>query len=264
MWDQKKLKQIRLIASVSLLVGFLKAEEARSLCNIAIAPIETNDAQINKILSTRLQGSIKEKLSTLDSKCENAEFSDYQGTQDAFDRVGVNSFFGRALTSLSKAQLKYVYQELGAIYVVEVIYTRESDLLEAQIFKLFGQLGRIKQTAKLELKKSELISKEDVTPAHLNFLSKLTPNSAVFGITNSDLYFEFEEPWSSAGSEQRRVLPKIVSSVGFEKIEHYRTYSLFDYGGSIFPSSFFFGVDQKENAKNRNTLEERDLYLKAY
>ena len=256
-----------LLLLITLFNTSVAASNAATLkCNdrIAQAPINVNDPDYGRwLLELARTHMLAEDKLTCDP------FIDFEKSVASFDYIGVSFYFGKASNQYTDKQIRLIRYNFQASHIM-LTDMIDDFTLRVSLFRIEGKtnfvLKRLRQYD-VTIPKNE--AKKHQTSVFLKYLSLISPNSFTIGSTQTRVVMELDENYSEYDTIQKSVIPKIVSSVSFNKIDNSYAYNMFDASGSLFPGQFFFGLDQITKIRKKDTQfsideETETLHVSIY
>ncbi|MCX6119432.1 MAG: hypothetical protein NT027_17985, partial [Proteobacteria bacterium] len=216
----------------------------KCLARLAISPPLVLDTYLGESLVLDAQ----KVLSSLHiDQCDRQEFVDQDMSRPIFEHLGITNYFDKDLRKLNVEQLEYIQEELNATHVVTIKVNKKKKNIELFLAKFIVKWGEV--ALSLPKKIGEMDYKNQIenaprAPELLSYLALLTPNTVTIGSGQTEVAMKLEPGYIESSTRTRGLLPPILSSIGFNKIEHYRAFDIFDANLSLFPSSFLFAIDQ--------------------
>ena len=181
--------------------------------------------------------------------CSRPVFVNDNTARAAFDYVGITTFFTRRLENLSPRQVSMVREETQATVLIVPQYQQKQQRLKIVLWRINSD----NTLRRIGLRFTNISDRElnslPHSPALLNLLALLTPNTMTLGFVKTEVNgFESTREsslWEHRETRLRSNLPRIISSIGFNKIDHPKAFNIFDWSGSLFPSTYLFAIDQE-------------------
>ena len=256
---------------------------------IIVIPPHVSDAILAETLAERVMTHystiIKKKLYSDDCK----PFFDYQETTDEMDRIGFTSNFQPSLVKIKPRQLRLIHERTEFTHFLE-IETNDPEISELyqvtnpqiQLRINYYAVNLAQETLVLIGSDQILIERSQVSKHDYNasilsrWLSRITPNSVAIGSGSSRFRPEFDSPVADkldvVGLHSHGVIPPIISSTLFTRVEHPDGYRLFDYEFSVFPATQILFINQDirlkrtslgySNSNSPEPISFHDLTLK--
>ena len=208
---------------------------------LIIAPPHTSDSLRADALADSIQAALAQRSSLV---CDASNVIPQDLSRPIFDKFGITSHFAVQPDRIYPEQIEYLSQELGATHFVSVALNKKNDVVHVEVRKIQEDYSLAKPLLKFDLPYAATVSPLESSNKWVRLLAPLSANSVTVGTVDTHLEISLENGYGKVADHTRGVLPPLISSISFSKIEHYRAFKEFDYSGSIFPSTFFFGIDQ--------------------
>lgn len=237
-----------------------KGHALSCLDKVAIAPPQVADP----VLGDWLVEEAKHKLLSANGlTCQ--VFLDYEQTVRYFDYVGMSSYFRVPPDKLKKKQILFLKEHLAATQFMFLDFIAPTSLLYIKLYevKQVDELVFLKATEshQLELAAAEVKAQK----ASVSSLAALlTPNMLAMGFSDTVISLEIDGQYEEDSSEVKGMLPPIISSVSFSKVDHPIGYANFDLGLSLLPGVFLYSIDQVTKAKNQQTGDTATFHMQAH
>lgn len=235
----------------------------------AIAPPLTRDTELGDAL---VEVVAKELIARHSLICDTKNIINQDEARKAFDLIGMSSYFTLAPERIYSSQIKFLMESLAASHIIFVTPNKDKNLIHIDIRAIENMEDNeslSKTIQEFDLHYNESTQFLPKTPKIIRLLALLTPNSVTLGNGRAKVNLDILAPYQEVSKSMRGSLPPIISSISFDKIEHYRTYRRSDYGGSFFPSTFLFAINQ-DHELERGDLPASDpghsatLHIEAY
>jgi hypothetical protein len=217
-------------------------------CIVALSPVDTKDATLSDQINTALMPKVR---TLLQPYCGHIAIVDQSRSNSGFDYVGQTPFFNGPLTSIPNRGIDYVAAFTRATHLVELKYAA-SGKSTLKIYHYDDQQEFLELAIVDHVDATVLSPYLKPNSKVLNFLALLTPNTTTTGFVTTTVAVSPEEPYSLQTTTLKTHLPQIISSIGFNKIDHYRAFAVVDIKYSLFPSTFLFAIDQTSYFVNNN------------
>ena len=237
---------------------------------ILMAPALVRDTLLSQALTERATALITAHYGL---KCPHSPYVSSEKSRILLDYFGITSFFSRSPVDLSESQIEDIRSESGASYLAFTSWDPKSRRIRIDLWYM-NKENRVKTAGRLMDRLTHSESSE-LPRAHpfINFLTLLTPNTVTLGFVSTEVNgFQAKdegEDFYAQKTRTRSQVPAIVSSIGFNKIEHPSSYYLFDWSGSLFPSTYLYGIDQlttfaRKSQKDKESKELEYGSIKIY
>jgi len=251
---------LQFIFCLSMFAILLSAPLNAITCNdrIAQAPIAVDDPDYGRWLLEQARDHI---LSVENLKCD--PFVDFEKSVDSFDYIGVSFYHNKPSHRYTTKQIRLIKQTFNATYILKAkLHT--PTVLSVNIYRIEGDYDlRLEKTKHYEFFIEIKKSKNHQAPQFLKYLSLMSPNSFTLGSTYTEVSMDLPDEYQEIDSTQKSALPKIISSISFNKIDNSYAYNMFDAGASLFPGQFFFGLDQRTKIARRDSPSTDDDAIKT-
>lgn len=245
--------------------SFKRNADQHCFDKLLIAPPPTSDAIQADGLALVIANQLKLRTTLV---CDDKNIVPQDQSRKFFDRFGVTSHFAKSPQSFYASQIEHLQLEFEATHIVFTKIDKEAATISVDVLRIQEDYSLSKPVYAFVMPITEMKSL-DHSSKFSNFWAPLAANTVTLGFVNTYLDMDLEYPHNKVGDSMHGTLPPLISSISFNKIEHYRSYRDFDYGGSIFPGSFLFGIDQDTEVEN--TLLEvgtpgrnQNLHVEAY
>ena len=228
-----KLLTVLLLVALSDSRG---AAAADCRIRIAIAPPRVEDTHYGRWLVKQTIPTLRELVA---SDCE--PLIDYESTINNFDFIGISYFFGRNLRLMQQKQREYLITETQANRLLSIEVTTKG--VVATLYLLTAQ-SPLKKLFSFSVPISKESKKAQKSAWLLRYLALLTPNAFSLGFNSTQVSIEADKEKYEEDTRLIGVLPPLLSSMTFNKIEHPLAYQVMDYSFSLFPGAYFFGINQ--------------------
>lgn len=222
------------------LLGFLSTH-AMATCRdrIAIVPPELRDPILNSYLAQKIE---KYYVSLNPQDCTTVIH--YDKSVDTFYMVGASAYFSLNPNQFSAAKLRRLKEDIGATHLLFIsMSSPKQQKITLTVYRIKPDFS-LTQTESFSITLQPDEVRAQTTPDWLRNLGVLVVNSIGFGTSSTQVFYSIDERYKEESTKLNGTLPPIISSISFSKVSHPFNFALFDYSLSLFPSFFFFAINQ--------------------
>lgn len=221
----------------------LAQQKSKQSCSatLIIAPPHISDSLRADALAEVIGAELIERFRSI---CSQTHVVPQDQSRPLFDKIGITAHFAIRPERIYEEQIEYLTVELGATHFVAVAIDNDSDLIHVEVRAIDETHTFGKSVLKFDLPYAKTVNPLVQTSKWVRLLAPLSGNAVTIGAVDTHLDMTMSDGYEKISDHTRGVLPPLISSVSLSKIDHFRSFRGYDYAGSIFPSTFFFGVDQ--------------------
>lgn len=247
--------------------AFAEQKGARACdAKLLMAPPHTSDSILADALAQVIAAELVKRFPLA---CDLENIIPQDQSRPLFDKIGITAHFAIQPDRIYLEQIEYLKVELRATHFVVVDINEQADNLRVDVREIQKDDTLGKSLLKFDLPYAKTVGPLEKSNEWVRLLAPLSGNAFTLGAVDTRLDMQLSDGYDKIADHTRGVLPPLISSVSVNKIDHFRAFKNYDYSGSIFPSTFFFGIDQDTDIQRSDLAvpdptQNRTIHVEAY